>query len=873
MNETPEQLNAAGSAARNLLRFAWARQPRIGLLAITGIMAVAKTFSTDVAASATLLRRLIEREHLSQYGHEELPWLTRQIEKIVNHNPSFAVEIYQATYAYEEGSDTKTSIGSSALLPLSSNRRQDYEGAWYALTEAMPAFLRHDLETACRAVVRSAEGYVQRSHPTPYPGEPERAPFSVGKITAHLSSDGSHSWYRGGYRSPKDVPALLVKFDAYLEEISQKNGGDKDIEHILNVLAAENELAVLWASLLVAGTNHPAQFAGVLAPLACAEPVMMSSDTRHQLGNFIRGAYTFLSRAQRVAIETSILALGGERQERFKAILAGCIPEELVALPEMARFLEELDNTGGSRPNAPPFQITSSFRTFDTDAYLESEGVSLDDPITAALRELMRGVEELPKGADAGKITLKDAQAQLQAIEALSRGLTGRSKSKLPVPLSDHASGLLAEAAARLARARPTVTGCKTIRPTLERVLLFCAKSPNPHLNVEQEDSFHENLSWGGPSARTSAAVGLLDLVRGDKQADRKLMAAIRKLSRDPVAHVRLQIIQNLGMMRNLDARWMWSEVEHATLTDASRGVVAGALSALSHISHLDLPRSIGIAKGVLQRYRATNEPGMAHCRGLATTLIFDLHIVESSTEADQFAFDLMNDIVSNSELIRHLIARYSDKLLVGSVSHPDAPDHEHRRTTLAFYSNAVSGAFALIDKYSKEYDIRKFATWPGEAQEAVRSMFGILDEVSLRCYFASGAYHNGSAPALEMSPERARFYRESLPLYERLSGAIVAPVAHHLIQALEAFISLDPPGVFALIAQSVRSSESGGYALESMAADLVVRIVERYLADHRSIFANPDRLKDLMDCLDVFVRAGWPSAQSLVFKLGEIWR
>ena len=37
-----------------------------------------------------------------------------------------------------------------------------------------------------------------------------------------------------------------------------------------------------------------------------------------------------------------------------------------------------------------------------------------------------------------------------------------------------------------------------------------------------------------------------------------------------------------------------------------------------------------------------------------------------------------------------------------------------------------------------------------------------------------------------------------------------------------------------------------------SMASDLVVRIVERYLADHREVFAESNRLDDLMDCLDV---------------------
>jgi hypothetical protein len=62
-------------------------------------------------------------------------------------------------------------------------------------------------------------------------------------------------------------------------------------------------------------------------------------------------------------------------------------------------------------------------------------------------------------------------------------------------------------------------------------------------------------------------------------------------------------------------------------------------------------------------------------------------------------------------------------------------------------------------------------------------------------------------------------------------------------------------------------------YSDESIAADLIVRIVQRYLADYRAVFADRARLDDLMDCRDVFVCAGWPAAQSLTFKLGEIWR
>ena len=226
-----------------------------------------------------------------------------------------------------------------------------------------------------------------------------------------------------------------------------------------------------------------------------------------------------------------------------------------------------------------------------------------------------------------------------------------------------------------------------------------------------------------------------------------------------------------------------------------------------------------------------------------------------------------------NAEIIRQLVARYSDTLLRGDLQNSEVLDNGPRRRTLAFYDAVTRTAFSDIQQRADRLNIKNFGNWPQDDQEAVRDLYGVLDEVSLRLHFAAGTHYDGSAPEENVSPERARLYWEIKPLLTRLTSAVVAPVAHHLIQGLEVFVPLDPGGAFSMIAQSVRSAEQGGYSNESMAADLIVRIVKRYIADYRAVFSDRARLDDLMDCLDVFVRAGWPQAQSLTFRLGEIWR
>jgi hypothetical protein len=66
----------------------------------------------------------------------------------------------------------------------------------------------------------------------------------------------------------------------------------------------------------------------------------------------------------------------------------------------------------------------------------------------------------------------------------------------------------------------------------------------------------------------------------------------------------------------------------------------------------------------------------------------------------------------------------------------------------------------------------------------------------------------------------------------------------------------------------------SGGYQFEQMAADLVVRLVERYLAEYRELLQNDPKCRQaLVELLDTFVRAGWPAARQLTYRLEEIFR
>jgi hypothetical protein len=166
----------------------------------------------------------------------------------------------------------------------------------------------------------------------------------------------------------------------------------------------------------------------------------------------------------------------------------------------------------------------------------------------------------------------------------------------------------------------------------------------------------------------------------------------------------------------------------------------------------------------------------------------------------------------------------------------------------------------------------------PWSEQEATRArhILSLLDNVAALLYFASAAHDTGSDPdeAKPTPEQQQRFYHEGGPVIDLLVGVGYPSITHHLLETLEAFVSHDPRSTFLRMAHAVQAGELGGYQFESMGADLVVKLVERYLAEYRRLVQEDVECRDaLLNVIDIFVRAGWPSAHRLTYRLEDVFR
>jgi len=181
-----------------------------------------------------------------------------------------------------------------------------------------------------------------------------------------------------------------------------------------------------------------------------------------------------------------------------------------------------------------------------------------------------------------------------------------------------------------------------------------------------------------------------------------------------------------------------------------------------------------------------------------------------------------------------------------------------------------------------KELDARHagvgFGKWPQADQETAKSLMRLVDAIGREVYFASGAYDAKSQAQAhgvrEVSPQSKRFYQEARAILDELAHPSLPSVAHHLLQTLEHLIPVDPRGVFLRIHRAVLAGQQAGYQYETLAADLIVRLVERYLAEYRPLLQqDADCRRALIEVLDVFVKAGWPTARRLAYHLEQIFR
>jgi hypothetical protein len=863
------QRKQVGLAARTLLAFGLDHPETQRQLVAASIDFVAATYASDINASRDLLRRLFQPDHFETHADQELPWLARKVEPISAVDPDFVVDIYAAIFAGQIDDTSKTSIGQSAILPLTSNRRQDYDMARFSLKEYFPHFLERWPTHGLMALHRAMAGYIALEHAAS--GEPKVWTIPAAGRQALLREDLSHIWaWDPDEEHANNTVALLKAFIGRLRS-AETDVSCAMVEHIIR----HNDLAVIWARTFLVAAERPDVLGTLLWPLAVQGSFLQCVDTIKDSVDFIAARYQFEAVSEREKFERTVLNVDfpasrdpESTKREFRRRVFGRIGLQQLVTSDARTFLE-------SQPGAPsrtehnrrPFSITSEWGAPDGHNpywWLSQAGVDVHEAQNAAL---LRETDEIKTalGIEPQKDGSFEVSAAIASLLEFYRHI--RSTSVDP-RVDEHANGMLARGVAKVLacpveRLRASGTTIRDLVPLIE----YLAISPFPTPRADAEEKFERMASWA-PSPRIEAGEAIMRLIYFDASYAAQFRATVEAMLADPEPAVRLQIVDRLTMLWTAASAWMWELADRIARQETNRGVLKFFVDYfLARVVHHAPEQVENLAIVISGRGFPRDEKPSGELLEEIGSITAILWITHGRERARHTLQAWLTDAPTFERELSHAVHVGREALVLKYIS-GKARDADITRRTQEFAGWVVETTATGVETFLATDN-------PSAAEQSrVGTFVKLLNNVSDQLYFASGAFqeHQGQTPALATTEAKAAFLRDNHTTLRRIADAGTPPTIFHLIELFEFLIPADPPGVFDLVAHALLGAgKRHSFQFESLGADRFVGLIGRFLADYRSLFADDDRRDKLVACLDAFLEAGWPAARRLLYRLPEL--
>lgn len=857
---TSTQLNDLGIAARAMFEAAWNAEAHDHALMRNAIFAVVQTFDSDAAASEQLLRRLLAPERVAEYGYEDIPDLAHELSPLHASAPAFCADVYATAFSRDEDSND-TTVMTTGVVGLTSNRGQDWRGARYALAHDYPGFLEQSPEAAVDALVAVRNAYVERRGYARLINVQLQEVDIGGKRTAFLPDAGMHDIAM----AQNDESTILSAFTERLKALATE--APESAAALINMVLNQHAPAAVWRSMFSVGAEHPGAVVSVLGELSTAPAVLQSGDLSPAVAHFLAAAYPLLTLDQRRAIEDGIVALDTEGwREHHRNLLLASLPGELIVTEAVRALRDTLDIDDALRTESDDVGWEST--PFDERAALREQDVDMDSEASTQLDALVAPVNDFADKHLNDVPTVDEAHSITPALVSLRNALDGSSAHHLH---RASAWGHLAQAARAISKQSDLDCNDDT-RVVVLASLLRAADSPDPAPHENDAAHFDGAESWGGNATRANAVEGLMRLASRADCSDAGATETIQRLTADPSAVVRYHAARAVAILANGHPDLAWTLIDQLA-SDDSLLVREAVLCAASYLWSLDKARVVATTEFVYAN--AGDREKSPRLRITALKLLSQAYVYAGDADAQSVLDECITRLPEDAETARALIFPLRDIVTAGAVDGSE-PDVDARRgRAIGLIDQLLTAALSSQDTIEQQ-EPRNMNDWSNERLDRWKANADLIDTINMEFHFASGAHRDQNVPESEHVPTAAqeRFYSETGALADCLASVGHPRCAHYLLETLEFFIDVDPRGVFLRIAATICGGQKWGYQYDNLAGDLFVRIVERYLAEHRSLLQQDAECSAaLVEILDIFVRAGWLSARRLTYGLDEIYR
>jgi hypothetical protein len=893
---TPEQRANIGTAARRILESAWDVPNRNSPLVTHALRSVCATFGTDPMASAKLLRRSLEPEHLQKHGFEELPWISRSVPQLARFDPEFVADLYVGTFDWSEADETTTQMGSGRILALQSTKKQDYQQARWQLSQHYPSFVALAPIPAARAMVAAVDAYcrderakTKQLHASIFKDHPEwgsddendesqpELTFAMGDVVARFVPDFSNIWDSGSVHQGEEAVSLMNTFFRQLDSIASQEGGKGRVNDVLTTIIGLNRRAVVWRRLLRLASTHTL-IASSLRNLAWATPLLLAPETSDEAQGFLKILYPSLSAEDKKLLEEHIMNLSSDAAADLKEMNTLARDRLIGAIADFGLINEEAQTLGSQLRDADLAKTATSqaghtgftqWQGDDADWWRDVHGVNTKKATNHELLEIESPVKQFAANHSNDFPSLAQAKEILPQLKQLRDLLDHPHGEPADHSLADSASGYLSAACSRIAGI-DGLSGSSELAAFVEAELILATGHRLPESKPENEEQFDRSPGWGWPQARIAAAEGLLNLVASLGFAPASVLDALDRLARDATAVVRYHIARHCTVLHKTDPIRMWLWLDGLS-DDVSMSVREATVFTLDHLARAYPDRALALVASILEGI-PSERTGAERVEEACVRSLVNFHLWRGTPTATAVIDKITCSLATRHSQAANMLFIMREPLTHGATEAPEE-NHAVRGRAIRLLSTLVAGACEpLLEMLKRQLGGGRLS--PDERVQ-FEALAKLTSSIATEIYFASGAHQpNNAGPPAIRSQEQERFYREADGVFDKLAAVGLPGLAHHLTETMEMFIPVDPAGVFLRIAAIVRAGRTWDYEYEQLAQDLIVRIVERYLAEYRSLLQQDRGCQTaLRETLETFIVAGSARAQMLAYHLDEIFR
>ena len=857
-----------GIAARALLGYALGAGEEGSFLARPAIRFVADSYDTDPDTSRGLLRAVFDQSRFERFGAEEIPAVCAGAKAVMASDPGFVAELYRMTYGRDITEDRETSMSSSQILSLRSTARQDYGMARYQLEELFGEFLVAQPGHAVKAAEDAVEGYLAREDPIPETAEVYD--FAVSGRDVRLREDLSYLWAHDPEDSyGGDGPALVVKL---LETL--KSCDEQVAIGIAAALVGEASLAVFWSRAFAAAAERVDGLLDFMLPYALEGPFVTVGETRKDAIDVVAAGYDRVRDADREAFERRVLALdlarygdcASEARQECLEILFSAIGRGRLATEEAQEILTGADGTPSEgRPNQRPFRIETGWAPVrdpgearGTDG-MESDAARAAAAIGAAEETMRPGTDEGHPSArsfDEACVLLEEVERSVRA-EGVDMELARRGEGAI-------GAGCLWMCKGGLLPVPQDTSGTERYVHLLQIAL----SSEGPVVEADTEARYEDSPSWGSPAARVEAAEATLRTLGARPDLLTRLSGDLDRLLADAHPAVRMHAGVNLGLIRNSAPAAFRERLSDRIRTERNAAVLrymSGTV--LRRTIFVDAVFAEGLVLEVLEKSTGDSEAVRRLRTSLAANLTL-LGIRHQRSEALAVIEGWIGECTVYHRELGQVLSIMRDGYTLGLREGGSGGDEVLRHRCLDLASRIAEAAAADFTARAARADMTDAET--AMARQSAQLLDRVCGEIHVSVTGKKGRDGSSEPP----DPGLGRILEEGSPILMCLAGAGTPSTVYRLLETLEYLLPLDPGKVFDIAMHAaLGGGKRSGFQFESMGVDRLVGMVGRLLADHRQVFAVEERRQTLVQCLELFVSTGWPSASRLLYRLPELFR